>query len=58
MVKKAPKTISGVPVFQSGDPMKTHGEAWVTMVPEDDNDGRLWEFSLTTGRILLTREAS
>lgn len=49
----APTKVDGVPVEVMGDPLTMNGEQWVTLVPEGDDD-RLWEWSLTTGRLLLT----
>lgn len=49
-----PATVpDGTPVEVIGDPLETRGEQWVTLMPEGD-DERLWEFSLTTGRIVQT----
>ncbi len=52
-----PVTINGVRVEQQGDVLTVRGEEWLTLVPEDDNDERVWEYSLTTGRIMQTRFA-
>lgn len=48
---KPPAEIEGTPVEVMGDPLSVNGEEWVTLVPGDEDD-RLWEFSLTTGRIV------
>lgn len=50
-----PSTIDGVAVEPSGEPLEFHGEQWQTLVPDDENDHRIWEFSLTTGRLVRTR---
>jgi hypothetical protein len=53
---KLPKRIAGVPVEpHGGEPMELRGERWQTMIPKAEDDDRLWEFSLTTGRILQLR---
>lgn len=51
-----PTKVDGVPVEVMGDPLTMAGEDWVTLVPEGE-DERLWEWSLTTGRLLLTNPA-
>lgn len=52
--RRPPKEINGTPVFVSGEPQEIADGLWVTLVPEDDNDGRLWEFDTRHGRLLLT----
>jgi len=52
---KAPCKIGGVHVEPSGDPLLLHGETWLTMVPVDPGDDRIWEYSVTTKRIIRTR---
>jgi hypothetical protein len=47
-----PKVWNGCEVYVCGDPLTINGEDWVTLVPEDSEDERLWEFSLTTGRTI------
>lgn len=54
-MKSLPQEIDGVPVQASGRPLKVKGEVWQTMIAEDEFDDRIWEFSLTTGRIIRTR---
>lgn len=49
---KPPTTVDGVPVEVLNDPLEVNGESWVTLMPEGD-DERLWEWSLTTGRLVL-----
>ena len=51
----APSEIAGIPVEANGEPMLLHGETWITMIPVNADDDRLWEYSLTTGRIVKTR---
>lgn len=54
---KPPAEVDGAPVeAHLDDTLETLGEVWVTLVPEDEHDERLWEFSLTTGRIILVEE--
>lgn len=49
-----PTEVDGTPVSALDDrPMVHAGEEWLTLVPEGDDD-RLWEFSVTTGRIVRT----
>lgn len=51
--KHTPPTAMGdCEVYVCGDPMTVSGEEWVTLSPESPDDERLWEFSLTTGRII------
>lgn len=47
-----PTMVGGCEVYVCGDPLTVNGEAWVTLVPEEAEDERLWEFSLTTGRTI------
>ena len=47
-------SIGDCEVYVCGDPLTMQGEEWVTLVPEDSEDERLWEFSLTTGRLIQT----
>ena len=47
-----PSKVDGVAVEVMGEPLAVNGEQWVTLVPEGD-DERLWEWSLTTGRLIL-----
>lgn len=51
----APRHVDGTPVTPSGEPLISRGVTWVTLVPDDDDDDRLWEWSPTTGRIIQTR---
>ena len=51
-----PDKIDNTFVTEAGAPdLPLRGETYVTMRPVDNNDDRLWEYSLTTGRILRTR---
>lgn len=52
---KLPKEIDGVEVEPVGKEIEMHGEVWRTMLPVDDDDRSIWEFSLTTGRIVKTQ---
>ena len=44
-----PHVIKGEYVRDMDEPIEYHGEMWVRLT---SRDGRAWEFSLTTGRIL------
>jgi hypothetical protein len=46
---EAPHTIDGVYVRDMEEPIDYRGETWVRLTARD---GRAWEFSLTTGRLL------
>jgi len=48
------KVVKGVRVFTSGQVLKYRGERYVTLVPEDPEDPRLWEYSVDTGRTVQT----
>lgn len=52
-----PKSVDGVLVVYDPDAALMHvcGEDWVTLRPADNADPRLWEYSLTTYRIIRTR---
>jgi hypothetical protein len=52
--RKPPKEVNGVPVYVSGRPTVFKGQTWLTLVPEDDRDERLWEWAQETGRIVQT----
>lgn len=47
-----PHQVDGTPVFRRDTIVEIGGQRWVTLIPEDGGDDRLWEFSLTTGRVL------
>lgn len=51
-----PEEIDGaqVEVLDPDNVLEFNGERWVTLLPVDESDERLWEFSLTTGRIIQT----
>jgi hypothetical protein len=51
---KLPTSIGGTRVEPAGDPLTVRGEEWLTLIPSDEDDERIWEFSLTTGRLLQT----
>lgn len=52
--KQPPDTVDGTPVEASGEPLATSGGRWVTLVPTDYDDERLWEFDVDSGRIVRT----
>ncbi len=55
-IYRAPKHVCGARVRVSGNaPLLFKGELWKTLVPVDPADDSLWEFSLTSGRILRVR---
>lgn len=57
MAKGIPSEIDGVQVLQVGSkPVVVRGESWVTLIPYDPEDSRIWEFSLTSGRLLQTAD--
>lgn len=56
MANAIPKEIDGRPTRVVGQPLQVGGEMWVTLVAE--GEGGLWEFSLTTGRLIRTAEAN
>lgn len=50
---RIPTKIEGIKVIpQSDEGLEVRGQIWFTMVPEDDSIRRMWEFSISTGRIL------
>lgn len=57
-LKKLPKAISGTAVEADDhqEIITSHNQNWITLyaIDKDGMDCRTWEFSLTTGRILLT----
>jgi len=53
-----PDKLFGDPVRVAGDPLLVRGELWWTLVPEDEEDARIWEFSTTTGRLILIDDGS
>lgn len=50
-----PSTVQGVPVTAGDEVAVFRGEEWVTLGPEAEDDERIWEFSLSTGKIIQTR---
>lgn len=54
-MRPLPAVVEGVKVQPSGDPLEVRGQVWQILVPVDyEGDGRVWEFSRTTGRLILT----
>lgn len=50
-----PAYIHGAKIIILKDSQREYkGELWVTLLPEDEADDRIWEFSLTTGWLLKT----
>ena len=51
-----PNEINGTKVYVVADSaFMSHGEEWITLCPDTEGgDDRIWEFSLTTGRIIQT----
>lgn len=55
-----PTEVDGTPVYLL-DPdtcLEFDGERWYTMLPVDYEDERIWEWSATTGKIILTVEGN
>lgn len=53
---KPPSHVNGTLVRASeSEPLLAQGQHWITLVPEDESDERLWEWSRETGRIIQTR---
>ena len=52
--RRIPTTVAGVAVTHNGEPTLIKGELWVTLIPDDHEDYRVWEFSLKSGRIIQT----
>jgi hypothetical protein len=51
-----PTKINGVKVLPlTGSEQEFKGETWITLIPTDEEDVRIWEFSRTTGRIIQTK---
>lgn len=50
----APTKVNGMAVEVMGKPLTVAGETWVTLVPAGECE-LLWEWSLTTGRLILVR---
>lgn len=50
-----PRHVEGIPVEHVEDTLELDEECWVTLVPEDPEDRRLWEFDVDSGRLLRTR---
>jgi hypothetical protein len=48
-----PHDVKGTPVEALMNSKKPYqGEEWVTLIPLGEEDPRLWEFSLTSGRVI------
>ena len=47
--------VCGSPAQVISDPLTARNETFVTVGPTAEDDERLWEFSLTTGRLIQTR---
>lgn len=55
MIKTKPTRIAGVPVEEQGEPMLVRGEVWHTLISLVEDDTRVWEWSETSGRVILTQ---
>jgi hypothetical protein len=50
-----PAKIGGTPVRPiQGSEVYYNEQTWITLIPSEGEDSRVWEFSLTTGRIIQT----
>lgn len=50
-----PEKIKGVPVRAiPGTETEYNNQTWITLIPSEGEDSRIWEFSLTTGKIVQT----
>lgn len=50
-----PEEIRGVPVRAiPGTETEYNNQTWITLIPSEGEDSRIWEFSLTTGKIVQT----
>lgn len=50
-----PAEVDGVPVHRvSASEVTFNGQTWITLIPREGEDSRMWEFSLTTGQIVQT----
>jgi len=48
-----PAQINGIPVTRlSKSETEFNNQIWVSLIPSEGNDSRIWEFSLTTGKIV------
>ena len=52
---KPPERVGGVRVEAYEDIAEFRGERWVTLSPVDEDVHKLWEFSITSGRIIQTQ---
>ena len=50
-----PTEIKGTPIRPiQGSEVEFNGQTWITLIPSEGEDSRIWEFSLTTGKIVQT----
>lgn len=50
-----PTIINGVTIIAlENTEHEYRGETWITLIPDDEEDSRIWEFSLTSGKIIQT----
>ena len=50
-----PTEINGTPVTRlSKTEIEFNGQTWIMLIPSEGEDSRIWEFSLTTGKIVQT----
>lgn len=50
-----PAMIDGAPVTRmTNSETEYRGQTWITLIPSEGEDSRIWEFSLTTGKIIQT----
>jgi hypothetical protein len=52
---KCPKNINGIRVKDASpyyNPVEVNGQVWVTLVPEDEDLERIWEFCPATGQTM------
>lgn len=49
---KQPSKIAGTPVHAISDELIVKGQPWVTLMPTDEDDDRVWEWCPATGEIL------
>ena len=51
-----PELASGVRVRVKGRPRRTGDGKWVTLVPVEADDGRVWRYDVRSGNLLQRRE--
>ena len=50
-----PREIDGTRVeYNVSTKTEFRGQTWITILPSDDTDPRVWEYSLTSGKLLRT----